>query len=325
MINILIAEDDMVIRKVIQKNTASPDYNVFTASDGDEASRILREQVVHIAILDWMLPGTEGIELCRKIRTEKNIHYSYIILLTSKADPDDLIEGFRAGADDYIKKPFNSLELQARIKTGKRIIELQTELLATQEKLRIQATHDGLTKMLNRNSIFEILESEFERSGRGKSSLGMIMADIDHFKKINDTYGHQAGDMVLKKVAHILKKSIRRYDRVGRYGGEEFLILLPDCDANTIEKIAERLREKISQEDYLFNDQVINVTISMGLSVSKGGAFSSPEAMITVTDTALYEAKRNGRNRWIMADTDAQPPDDGPIGDGPGFIPARIH
>lgn len=302
MINMLIAEDDKVIRKFIEKSTSSPDYNIFIAKDGDEALKILNGEEIHIAILDWMLPGIEGIELCRLIRSESKSFYTYIILLTSKIEQDDLIEGFSAGADDYVKKPFNSLELEARIKTGKRIIDLQNQLLTTQEKLRVQATHDGLTKLLNRNSIIEIIEMEFERSERESSPMGMIMADIDHFKKINDTYGHQAGDMVLRKVSSTLKNLLRRYDRIGRYGGEEFLIFLPNCTEKKIEKIAERLRLGISKVKYKVNDKSFNVTLSIGFAINGRMDIHSPEMMIFLADSALYEAKRSGRNKWISAD-----------------------
>jgi len=302
MINLLIAEDDKVIRKIIEKAASTLDYNVLIVKDGNEAQDILNREEIDIAVLDWMLPGMEGIDLCRMIRSRENSTYTYIILLTSKIDQDDLIEGFSAGADDYVRKPFNSHELIARIKTGKRIIDLQNQLLVTQEQLRLQATHDGLTGLLNRNSILDILETEFERSTRSGSPLGMIMADIDHFKKINDTYGHQAGDEVLKSVASLLKGVVRNYDRVGRYGGEEFIILLPDCNKNTLERIADRLKGRITSEKYLVNGKNLNITISMGISVSGGEEIRSPEAMILRSDNALYKAKRDGRNRWIFAE-----------------------
>ncbi len=302
MINILIAEDDKVIRRIIEKTTNSLEYNVFVVKNGNEALDVLKKEEIHIAILDWMLPGVEGIDLCRMIRSRVESNYTYIILLTSKVHQDDLIEGFSAGADDYIRKPFNSHELEARIKTGKRIIDLQNQLLVTQEQLRQQATHDGLTGLLNRNSIMEILEREFERAKRGGSPLGLIMADIDHFKKINDTYGHQTGDFVLEKVALLLKKCVRNYDRVGRYGGEEFIILMPDCTDKKSEMIAERLRKKIASEVYEFNGQSLNVTISLGIAVTTSNEIHSPEMMIHLSDNALYKAKKDGRNRWISAD-----------------------
>ena len=303
MINLLIAEDDKVIRKVIERSTVSPDFNVFIAKNGNEALSILNKEEINIAILDWMLPGIEGIEICRMIRSDPKSDYTYIILLTSRIEQDDLIAGFSAGADDYIRKPFNALELQARIKTGERIIDLQKQLLATQEKLRVQATHDGLTKLLNRNSIMEIIDMEFERSERGNIPMGIIMVDIDHFKKINDTYGHQAGDEVLKEVASQLNRSIRTYDRIGRYGGEEFLIFLPDCNPEKIKVIAERLRKNVSGNEYIFNEQKINVTISLGLTVNGDENILSPEMMIHVADTGLYEAKRSGRDKWVYSDS----------------------
>jgi len=302
MKNLLIAEDDKVIRKVIEKTLADSEFNLFIAENGNRALEILEAEEIDIAILDWMLPGIEGIDLCKRIRDEKSREYTYIILLTSKKDHQNLLEGFSAGADDYVKKPFNSHELKARVHTGKRIVDLQEQLLKTQEKLRIQATRDGLTDLLNRRSVMKILERELERSRRTGAPLGLIMADLDHFKKINDTHGHQAGDLVLKDAAFILKKSLRKYDHVGRYGGEEFIIILPDCNDDKIKSIGERLKNNLSSSKTFFNKKEITATISMGLVVVGQGAISSHEEMIQAADKALYTAKMNGRNRWVMGD-----------------------
>ncbi|MCK5220996.1 MAG: diguanylate cyclase, partial [Candidatus Aminicenantes bacterium] len=301
MINLLIAEDDRVIRKIIEKSMKECGYNVFCVSDGEEAYRILENNNIQIAILDWMLPGIEGIELSRRIRSDKEKNYTYIILLTSKKEQADMIDGFSAGVDDYITKPFDTNDLKARVKTGKRIIELQNQLIESQNRLREQATHDGLTNLLNRNAIFEIIEMEFARALRDKSPMGMIMMDIDHFKKINDTYGHQTGDDILQEVALRLKNGIRPYDNIGRYGGEEFLVVLPNCSIDQMLKVADRLRLKISGKKFKTRTKSLDVSISMGIIVAEYPYDKSPELLIKVIDKALYEAKDRGRNCWVSA------------------------
>lgn len=301
MINLLIAEDDKLTRKIIEKNTREWGYNVFCASDGEEAYGILEKNDIQVAILDWMLPKIEGIELSRRIRNNKDKDYTYIILLTAKKDQADMIDGFSAGVDDYITKPFNTLELKARIKTGKRIIELHGQLLESQERLREQATHDGLTKLLNRNAILDIINMEYDRASRNNIPIGMIIIDIDNFKKINDTYGHQTGDDILGKVASRLRKEIRPYDNIGRYGGEEFLVVLPNCSMNEITKVAERLRLRISGKKFRTRTKLLSVSISMGITVADYPFDKSPESLIKVIDKALYEAKDRGRNCWVSA------------------------
>ena len=301
MINLLIAEDDRVIRKIIEKTTKECDCNVFCASDGEEAYRILNNNNIQIAILDWMLPGIEGIELSRRIRSDKEKNYTYIILLTSKKEQADMIDGFSAGVDDYITKPFDTNDLKARVKTGKRIIELQNQLIESQNRLREQATHDGLTKLLNRNAIFEIIEMEFARALRNEIPMGMIMIDIDHFKRINDTYGHQTGDDILQEVALRLKNGIRPYDNIGRYGGEEFLVVLPNCSIDQIEKVAERLRFNISGKKFKTRIKSLNASISMGITIAEYPFDKSPDLLIKMIDEALYKAKEKGRNCWVSA------------------------
>ncbi len=299
MINLLIAEDDRVTKKIIEKTMKECGYNVFCAADGEEAYRILENNNIQIAILDWMLPGIEGIELSRRIRSDKEKNYTYIILLTAKKNQADMIDGFSAGVDDYITKPFNTHDLKARIKTGERIIELQSQLIESQNRLREQATHDGLTKLLNRNAILEIIEVEYARALRNEIPMGMIMIDIDHFKRINDTYGHQTGDDILQEVALRLKNGIRPYDSIGRYGGEEFLIVLPNCSMNEIYKVAERLRLQISGEKFRTRTKLINASISMGVLVAQYPFDKPLDSLINVIDKALYEAKGNGRNCWV--------------------------
>jgi diguanylate cyclase (GGDEF)-like protein len=297
-IKVLIAEDNAVSAKILQKNILDWGYEVVTAKDGKEAWSALNNEEIKLVVLDWMMPEINGIQLCRKIRendhTREEKGYTYIILLTARDEQKDLIKGFSAGADDYITKPFQHLELKARLKTGKRIIDLQRQL---QE----QASRDGLTGLWNRKRMFRILDKEINRSQRDNLPLAIIMIDIDRFKAINDTHGHQVGDIVLQKISSILKKSVRNYDEICRYGGDELLIILPNCNFAQAESIAERLRKKVSKH------RISSDTVSLTISLSLGGVSTenfatdlTSEAFIMAADAALLEAKNKGRNCVII-------------------------
>ena len=225
---VLIADDDPVSRRLLQVSLTGAGYRVVTAADGSESLRILnREDSPRLVVLDWMMPSLDGVDVCRTVRRSGREPYLYIILLTAKGQQTEIIEGLEAGADDYITKPYDLQELKARLRAGKRILELQEQLVGAREQLRVQATHDSLTGLFNRPAILEHLEREIVRSNREKKPMAVIMADLDHFKEINDTYGHQAGDCVLQETTRRMASSCRAYDFVGRYGGEEFLVVVP--------------------------------------------------------------------------------------------------
>ena len=297
---VLIAEDDVMFRKILQTWLQSWGYQVVTAVDGAQAWELLQgERPPHLLILDWMMPRMNGVEVCRLVRSRNRSPYQYILLVTAKDGTSDLVSGLEAGADDYLSKPFNKNELRARLRTGRRILTLQDEHIKAQEKLRFQATHDGLTGVWNRNAILDIMDREFERSARGHTSMGIIILDLDFFKRINDSYGHPAGDVVLREAVSRIQEALRTYDAVGRYGGEEFLIVLPDCNQDQAERCAERVRSKISSAPIYFNEVAIAVTASLGLAVtslSPGGAKATLEA----ADAALYRAKNAGRNKVVL-------------------------
>jgi diguanylate cyclase (GGDEF)-like protein len=244
------------------------------------------------------MPGMTGPEVCRRVRAEQreNDMYTYILLLTSKSQREDLIEGMESGADDYLTKPFDQHELKVRLRPGTRIIELQQELVAAREELREQATKDFLTRIWNRSSILDILDRELIRSAREKRPVGVVLADLDHFKTINDTYGHFAGDAVLREFVRRVNSSIRTYDSVGRYGGEEFLIVLPGCDEELTRKHAERIREALANEPMFLNEESRVVTCSFGAIACFPDGATQQESLIRIADDALYEAKRKGRN-----------------------------
>jgi two-component system cell cycle response regulator len=293
---ILIADDSLVSRHLLQTALQRWGYEVVVACDGEEAWGLLQqEDAPRLAVLDWMMPGMTGLEVCRLVRQKSREPYTYILLLTSKSLKEDLIEGMEAGADDYIVKPFDQHELQVRLRAGTRIVNLQAELLATREALREQATHDSLTKLWNRSSILDILARELERGMREHSPVGVVLTDLDHFKVINDTYGHLMGDAILREAARRMQSSIRPYDSIGRYGGEEFLIVLPGCDESATRAQAERMRLAVSGERMLVENARIAVTASFG-ATSAPFAAATPEALIRIADEALYRAKREGRN-----------------------------
>ena len=295
---ILIAEDDVISRKMLESILSKWGYEVLAVSSGSEAWDVInRESAPQIAILDWMMPGMDGVEVCSKIRQrEAGVdHYTYIILLTAKTEKKDLITGMESGADDYILKPFDPHELGVRIRAGQRIIELQNQLRNAKEKHVILSKTDGLTGILNRRAIYEVLEKEILRSSREKTPLSVIMLDIDFFKKINDGYGHNAGDAVLKELVRRVLAELRPYDTFGRYGGEEFIILLPGAFMYEVLAVSERIRKAISSTSFDITSSSLTVTASFG--VAEFDFKENSDALINRADIALYKAKNNGRNR----------------------------
>jgi two-component system, cell cycle response regulator len=297
-VKILIADDSIVSRHLLEATLRKWGYEVVVACDGLEALELMqRDNAPTIAILDWMMPGMTGLEVCDRIRQRASEPYTYILLLTSKSQKEDLIEGMDAGADDYITKPFDQHELQVRLRAGRRLVDLQAELLSAREALREQATKDSLTHLWNRNSIFDILTRELARVERERTSVGVVMVDLDHFKSVNDNYGHVAGDAVLSEAARRMNNTIRQYDAIGRYGGEEFLVIVPGCDQQTCYNQADRMRKNLAQAKMTLNDAVISVTASFGATVALPGQVWTAESLIRKADEALYLAKRLGRNR----------------------------
>jgi diguanylate cyclase (GGDEF)-like protein len=273
-------------------------YDPIIARDGAEAWRALdSEDAPRLAILDWMMPGLDGVEICRRVRAANREPYIYILLLTARTESQDLVEGMEAGADDYLTKPFVAHELRVRLRAGRRILDLQSQLMAAREELRVQATFDSLTGIPNRGAIFDTLHTELARASREHGPLSVLMCDIDRFKSINDTYGHQAGDEILREASRRMKSAMRAYDAVGRYGGEEFLIVLSGCDGEGARAQAERIREAFSSEPFSARGETIPVTCSFGVSSRIPAAPDHADLLIREADLALYSAKANGRNR----------------------------
>ncbi len=294
---VLIADNDTVTHRKLQGILEESGYDVITANDGNKAWKIIeKDDFPKMIILDWMMPGIDGVSLCKKIRGLPDREYIYIIMVTSKNLSENIVEGLEAGADDYIIKPFIPQELKVRVRAGQRILDLQDTLISAQEKLRIKATHDGLTGLFYRSEILEILLRVFKRSNREKTPLTVIMADLDYFKNINDTYGHIAGDAVLKETAQRLVKSLRDYDYIARYGGEEFLMIIQNCNSKKGKYLAERARNSIGSKPINTSAGLVNVTISVGVASIPEIKVKKIEDFINAADMALYKAKHAGRN-----------------------------
>lgn len=295
---ILIAEDDPVSRRLLEAFLTRWGYDVVVARDGTEAWELLqREGAPKLAILDWMMPGMDGVQVCRKTRERTSRPYVYILMLTAKDRKQDIVQGIEAGADDYMIKPFDAHELKAHLLAGKRIVDLQEQLITAREELRVQATHDPLTGLWNHGSILDIVRVELERAQRQDNPLGVVMGDLDHFKRINDSYGHPAGDAVLCEVARRMHSSVRPYDSVGRYGGEEFLVVVPGCDRVDARHQAERLLASVRGQPILSSGGSLRVTISLGVAATSEPQSTDTESLLRAADAALYLAKRNGRDR----------------------------
>jgi two-component system, cell cycle response regulator len=304
---VLIADDSDLSRRLLEQTLKGWGYEVTAVADGAAAWQVLNgNNAPELAILDWMMPGFTGPELCRMIRGNSREPYIYILLLTSRSDREDVVAGMDAGADDYVTKPFDRHELQVRLRAGRRIIDLQAQLVATREALRVQATRDYLTEVWNRSAILEILERELTRSAREGTPLGLVMADLDRFKSINDTFGHQVGDVALRHAADCMQSCVRSYDSIGRYGGEEFVVVLPGADERAVRAQAERMRAAIRQTPVDLPETQLTVSSSFGCTFGFGNQ-TTAEALIRAADTALYQAKRSGRDRVEFTATIGSP------------------
>jgi diguanylate cyclase (GGDEF)-like protein len=272
-------------------------YEVVSARDGNEAWELARTNDIRLAILDWNMPGIDGIELSHKIRNEyqkEDSKYIYIILLTGRGGQDDIIQGLSIGADDYMTKPYSFVELKYRVQNGERIIKNEDK------RIRL-ASLDNLTKLWNRNKIFDVLDTELKIGERENTPTGVVMIDIDHFKRINDSYGHLIGDEVLVQVADRLKNAIRPYDRIGRYGGDEILVVLPNCGNQEAENIAKRLYNSVANEKIPTKVGSLKINISIGCASNEKSLQVSKMELIQASDNALLSAKKKGRDRIILS------------------------
>ncbi len=300
---LLVAEDSSLYRMTLKRLLEAWGYDVVLAADGDEAQRILNsDDSPRLAILDCLMPGMSGLELCEQIRARTR-DYVYTILLSSADQESDVLKGFELGADDYLCKPFKEIELRTRLKVGERIIRSHEKLALAHEALKFEASHDFLLRIWNRRAIIELLGKELSRAKRSRTSFSVLLADLDFFKHVNDTFGHLVGDDVLRSAAEQMSSAVREYDHVGRYGGEEFLMVLPDCTTEAAREVAERVRQAISNQP-LANE--VEITVSIGISQWRFG--QEIRDLLRQADAALYKAKQSGRNRVEIADTTGENP-----------------
>ena len=301
---ILIADDDPVSLRLLEKTLQRAGYEVTAVSDGRRAAEELcRPEGPRLALLDWVMPQLDGPDVCRAVRRKRSQRHVYLVLLTSKDSKEDIIEGLESGADDYLIKPFDPGELKARLRTGQRILELEDNLVEAREDMRYRATHDWLTSLLNRGTILELLARELPRKRRVKASVAIVLGDLDHFKMVNDTYGHIVGDEVLREVARRLLGSVRSYDFVGRYGGEEFLVVLNNCGDDMAMGRAEEIRKAIGNTPISTTRGSIPITISLGVYAGPAGEARPLGEVLCEVDNALYAAKTAGRNCCCLGAT----------------------
>jgi len=252
-----------------------------------------------LLVVDWQMPRLDGVNLIRRIRFAANQScYPFILMTSSRSDPESVIEVLEAGADQFLAKPFEKMQLRARLAVGARIVAMQEKLMQKNDALRVQAAKDPLTGLLNRAEFLDLFKKELSRAGRAKQQTGLMILDVDHFKGVNDSHGHLVGDMVLQEIAQRLYRGVRSYDFVGRYGGEEFFIFLSNCGRSALWNRAEQIRESICAEPIQVGDLDIQVSVSIGAAVARPGERSSLE-VLAAADSALYKAKRTGRNRTV--------------------------
>jgi len=298
---ILIAEDNPVSRKLLEMTLRRAGYEVVSAEDGREALALFKERFFPIILTDLEMPEMDGLELCRAIRGNPAEGYVYIFLITARDSKKDIIVGLEAGADDYLTKPFDRSELVARLKTALRVLELEKSLKDAYEKIRILSITDKLTGCYNRTYMDEYLAKEIARATRYHRTVSLVMADIDHFKLVNDPHGHQAGDLILKNFVFSIREGLRQdVDWIARYGGEEFLVVLPETDFENAMSSAERLRRIVSERVTSYDEKEISITASFGVVGFNPSAKIKTipcEAIIDQADKALYQAKDEGKNR----------------------------
>jgi two-component system, cell cycle response regulator len=296
---ILIADDDVLSRRMLELTLQKLGHEVIVVSGGAEALQQLSvADAPRLAILDWVMPELDGLDVCRLLRKRQD-PYVYVILLTARSEHKDIVTAFDADVDDFLAKPFDASELRARLRSGARILELQEGLLRSQEELRRQATHDHLTGTLTRRAVVHQLDLELRRAARDGSSIAVLLADLDHFKRVNDEYGHSAGDAVLLEAAARMRSVLRGHEAIGRYGGEEFLIVLPNCGPSEAATVAARACLALSTTPIEAAGSTLRMTMSVGIATAPVGADSARD-LVDSADQALYRAKAAGRNRFGM-------------------------
>jgi len=299
---ILVVDDSAVSRKLVEHALDASGYSLLFAKSGQEALDLFRQHAPSIVITDWMLPDFSGLELCERIRAEAQRGYTYIIVLSAKSEKDHVVKGLAAGADDYLTKPFDSGELLARVGVGCRTVELHREIDAKNQLLEEMAHTDPLTGLPNRRAIEDWAARQLRGAVRHGFPLWVVQGDLDSFKKINDTYGHDAGDVVLRRFSEVLKGNTRASDMCGRMGGDEFLLVITHVASGYIESIVNRMREEWARCEFRFGGNAVSITVSFGIAGFCGPDAPTFHTLTQRADKALYAAKRSGGNQVIVAD-----------------------
>ncbi|HEX5724805.1 MAG TPA: diguanylate cyclase [Longimicrobiaceae bacterium] len=307
-VRILVVDDVPDNVDILDARLSSRGYVVQTATNGQEALEAVKSDPPHLILCDVMMPVLDGFEVSRRIKSDGELPFIPIILVTARDTADDLVEGLEAGADDYIAKPYDFRELEARVRAMLRIKHLQDELdqknrelEVVNKRLRKLSITDGLTELFNHRHVHQLLREEFERSSRSGEPVAVAMLDLDRFKQVNDTYGHPTGDVILYETARILRETAREIDMPGRYGGEEFIVILPNTGEEEAARFAERVRATV--EGHVFRDEAteVRMTVSGGVAAFPHPGVDAPEALLKRADDALYVAKESGRNRVVRA------------------------
>lgn len=304
-LQILVADDDSISRDRVIHQISRLGHQVTECEDGlNTWCCVHSSSPPDMIIMDWNMPGMTGVEVCRRIRQKKSLQYTYIIMLTARSGYENIIKGMESGADDFISKPFRLEEFKVRLRAGERIIRLNRQMRRAHGCLELLASRDPLTGLWNRAYILNFLEKELARSLRNRTSLFVSIMDVDHFKRINDTLGHPSGDLVLKEMAERLQGALREQDYVGRFGGEEFLLILTETGSSSLEQVARRYVELISSKPYKVDDKNLRLSASFGWFRMDTGIEFNVKDIICKADRALYKAKSNGRNRFEIAEND---------------------
>lgn len=299
----LVADSDPERLRQLEGWLARWGYDVVPARNGVEAwSRLEAEREPILVLLAWRMEGMHGIDVCRKLRLHSELPSVYVLLFAGERGEEDLLDGVNGGADDFLFAPLDAVEVKARVRTGARIVEIERALRASQDALRVQSTRDAITGSWNRAAILDLLHKERERARRKSGSVGVVLADLDAFRRVNETLGTPVGDEVLRETARRMSSSLRPYDAVGRYGGEEFLIVLPGSDGLGGLTVAERIRESFSSHPVHTSAGPVSITLSLGVAAEGGEAATDGSALLRAADTALKRAQQTGRNRVALSD-----------------------
>ena len=307
-IKVLVADDSAVFRKLVEQALREKPHSLIFAKSGHEAIELFERHSPALVIVDWIMPDLTGIEICEHIRSGAQASYTYIMILTGKSDTENVVAGLGAGADDYLTKPFHGEELMARVGVGLRTIELHRQIQSKNRLLEELALTDTLTGLPNRRAVEDFAARQLSGAARHGFSFWIVLADLDFFKAVNDTYGHNAGDAVLKKFSEILKVNSRRSDICGRMGGEEFLMILTHANKEGVRTLIERIRAEFEATKFNFDACRLMVTASFtasfGITVFEGTQAPDFNGLVARADAALYLAKQRGRNRVEMASTE---------------------